>query len=288
MREGLIDKSQLAVALAEQRQWGHRVVQGTLSNIAAGVMLLIFRPFRLGEYVDVAGIAGTVADIGLFTITMNTPDNVQITVPNSAVYGQTIKNYSVNETRRNDILVGISYDDDIGVAMDAIKGVLAADDRVLEQPEPLVAVVEMGDSSINIAVRPWSKRTDYWSLRCDLLRALKEQVEAAGCSIPYHGSRTAAGSYLGDRLRALQAAHGNFQYIPCISGGAAPEGSRRGGADDVAFTEHADLKKWRVFLCGNPQMVYRGRDRAAAAGARTADIYADPYELKDLRKTPRS
>jgi NAD(P)H-flavin reductase/ferredoxin len=104
----------------------------------------------------------------------------------------------------------------------------------------------------------------------------------------YHGSRTAAGSYLGDRLRALQTAHGNFQYVPCISGAAAPEGYRRGRADDVAFSEHADLKKWRVFLCGNPQMVYGGRDRAVAAGARIADIYADPYELKDLRKIPRS
>ena len=104
----------------------------------------------------------------------------------------------------------------------------------------------------------------------------------------YHGSQTAAGSYRGDQLRALQAAHGNFQYIPCISGEVAPEGYRRGRADDVAFSEHANLKEWRVFLCGNPQMVYGGRDRAVAAGAHIADIYADPYELKDLRKKPRS
>ena len=160
-------------------------LQGSLSNFAAGVMLLIFRPIHVGDFVEVGGIGGSVAEIGIFTTTLNTGDNIRITIPNANVFGETIKNYSVNETRRNDIIVGISYDDDIGVAMDAIKGVLAADDRVLDEPEPLIAVVEMGDSSINIAVRPWSKRTDYWSLRCDLLPALKEQVEAAGCSIPY-------------------------------------------------------------------------------------------------------
>jgi small conductance mechanosensitive channel len=139
----------------------------------------------VGDYVEVGGSAGSVAEIGIFTITLNTADNIRITIPNAKVFGETIKNYSLNETRRNDIVVGISYDDDIGVAIDAIKKVLAADDRVLEEPEPLVAVVEMGDSSVNIVVRPWSKREDYWALRCDLLRALKEQVEAAGCSIPY-------------------------------------------------------------------------------------------------------
>lgn len=105
----------------------------------------------------------------------------------------------------------------------------------------------------------------------------------------YHGSQTVSGFYLGDELRAMEAAHGNFQYIPCFSGEAGEaEGYRQGRADDVAFSEHTDLKDWRVFLCGNPRMVYSGRDQALTAGARIADIYADPYELKDLRKKPRS
>jgi NAD(P)H-flavin reductase/ferredoxin len=103
----------------------------------------------------------------------------------------------------------------------------------------------------------------------------------------YHGSQTIAGLYLGDELRALEAAHGNFQYIPCVSREAEQEGYRQGRADDVAFSAHTDLKDWRVFLCGYPQMVYSAKDRALAAGAGTADIYTDPYELKDLRKTPR-
>ena len=104
----------------------------------------------------------------------------------------------------------------------------------------------------------------------------------------YHGSETAAGLYLGDQLRALEAAHGNFHYVPCVSGEVAPEEYRHGRADDVAFSEHTDLKEWRVFLCGSPQMVYGGRDRAVTSGAQITDIYADPYELKDLRIIPRS
>jgi small conductance mechanosensitive channel len=160
-------------------------LQGTLANFAAGVMLLVFRPIRVGDYVEVAGVAGSVREIGVFTTVMHTPDNVRITVPNGSIFGTTIKNYSANETRRNDIVVGISYDDDIQVALDTIQRVLSADQRVLADPEPVVAVSEMADSSINIVVRPWCAAGDYWPLRFDLTRALKEQLEAAGCSIPY-------------------------------------------------------------------------------------------------------
>jgi small conductance mechanosensitive channel len=160
-------------------------MQGTLSNFAAGVMLLLFRPFRVGHYVEVGGTAGSVAEIGIFSTTLNTPDNVQITVPNSSVYGQVIKNYSANDTRRNDLVVGISYSDDIGRAVDAIQKALAADGRVLKEPEPVIAVGDLGDSSVNLVVRPWCRSDDYWSLRFDLTRALKEQVEAAGCRIPF-------------------------------------------------------------------------------------------------------
>jgi small conductance mechanosensitive channel len=160
-------------------------LQGTLANFAAGVMLLVFRPIRVGDFVEVAGVAGSVREIGVFTTVMHTGDNVRITIPNGSIFGTTIKNYSANETRRNDIVVGISYDDDIQVAIDTIKRVLSSDNRVLADPEPVVAVAEMGDSSINLFVRPWCAAGDYWPLRFDLMRALKEQLEAAGCSIPY-------------------------------------------------------------------------------------------------------
>ena len=160
-------------------------MQGTLSNVAAGVMLLLFRPFKVGDWVDIGGTSGKVMGVRLFSTLLSTPDNVEITVPTAQVYGNTIKNFTANDTRRNDILVGISYDDDIGIAIQTIKDVLSRDDRVLSDPEPVVAVLEMADSSVNIMVRPWCATADYWDLRFDLMRALKEQLETAGCSIPY-------------------------------------------------------------------------------------------------------
>lgn len=160
-------------------------LQGTLSNVSAGVMLLVFRPFEVGDYIEAGGTAGSVQAIGLFMTTLNTPDNVRILVPNSSVFGQTIKNYAANDTRRNDMVVGVSYDDDLATAVDTINKILAADSRVLADPEPFVAVAELADSSVNIVVRPWCKKEDYWGLRCDMMRTLKEQLEAAGCSIPY-------------------------------------------------------------------------------------------------------
>ncbi len=160
-------------------------LQGTLSNFAAGAMLLLFRPFRPGDYVEVGGVAGSVAEVGIFTTVLDTPDNVRVTIPNSSVYGQTIKNYSANENRRVDLVMGISYSDDIGRAIDAISRVVRSDKRVLSDPEPQIAVAELGDSSVNIVVRPWCRGTDYWNLRFDLTRELKQQLEAAGCSIPF-------------------------------------------------------------------------------------------------------
>jgi small conductance mechanosensitive channel len=160
-------------------------LQGTLSNVAAGVMLLIFRPFRVGDFVDAGGVAGTVESVGLFVTRLKTPDNVHIIAPNSGINGGTIKNFSSPETRRNDLVMGISYEDDIGLAIQTIKSVLDADERVLKDPEYTVAVGELADSSVNLVVRPWCKASDYWTLRFDLNRTLKERLEAAGCSIPY-------------------------------------------------------------------------------------------------------
>jgi small conductance mechanosensitive channel len=160
-------------------------LQGTLANFSSGVMLLVFRPFRVGDYVDAGGTAGSVVSIGVFSTTLNTPDNVRIVVPNSSVYGQTIKNYSANDTRRNDLVVGVAYNDDLGRAIETIKSVVTSDPRVLKEPAPVVAVSELADSSVNLVVRPWCSKEDYWGLRFDLTRKLKEELERAGCSIPF-------------------------------------------------------------------------------------------------------
>ena len=160
-------------------------LQGTLSNFAAGVMLLIFRPFKIGDYVDAGGTAGSVIEIGVFSTTLHSPDNVRIVVPNSGVYGQIIKNFSANENRRNDLVIGISYTDNISKAIEVIKSCLDGDDRVLKDPAPVIAVAELADSSVNLVVRPWCHRDNYWPLRFDLTRRIKEQLEANGCTIPF-------------------------------------------------------------------------------------------------------
>jgi len=160
-------------------------LQGTLSNFAAGTMLLVFRPIHIGDFVEVAGVAGAVKEIGIFTTTIHTGDNVKIIVPNTSVYGGTIKNYTTNPTRRIDLVMGISYGDDIGVAITAIENVVKANENVLADPPPTIAVAELGDSSVNIVVRPWVNGSEYWPTRFALTRALKEGLEAAGCTIPF-------------------------------------------------------------------------------------------------------
>lgn len=160
-------------------------LQGTLSSFAAGVMLLLFRPFKIGDFVEIAGSAGSVFELGIFSTSLNTGDNIRITIPNSAVYGQVIKNYSTNETRRIDLVIGVSYGDELGKAAQIIQDVLAKDSRVLTEPASTVAVSELGDSSVNFVVRPWVKGGDYWPARFDLVRAIKEGLEAGGCSIPF-------------------------------------------------------------------------------------------------------
>ena len=160
-------------------------LQGTLSNFAAGVMILVFRPFGIGDFVDAGGVSGTVDEIGIFVTTLHTPDNVRIIVPNAQIGIGTIKNFSANETRRIDLVMGISYNDDIGKAIEVMQGVLDRDSRILADPAPTIGVSELADSSVNLGVRPWCAAVDYWSTRFDLNRALKEDLEAAGCSIPY-------------------------------------------------------------------------------------------------------
>ena len=150
------------------------------------MLLLLFRPFRGGDFVEVAGVKGSVVEIGIFTTVLTTPDNVKIIVPNSSIYGATITDYAAYDTRRNDLLIGVSYGDNLADAEAAIRRVIESDDRVLKDPEPVIAVAELADSSVNFVVRPWCKTPDYWTLRFDLTRRIKEELlEASGCSIPF-------------------------------------------------------------------------------------------------------
>ena len=160
-------------------------LQGTLSNVAAGVMLLLLRPFKIGDYVEVAGHAGTVSAVTLFVVELTTPDNVQITVPNSQVWGAAVKNYSHNATRRVDLTIGIAYEDDIGRAMAAIQEAIAQDRRSLADPAPLVAVAALGESAVDLVVRVWCQADDYWPLHFHLNRAIKERLDTDGITIPY-------------------------------------------------------------------------------------------------------
>jgi len=160
-------------------------LQGTLTNVAAGVMLLFFRPFKIGDYVEAGGKAGTVKAIDLFMTEFATPDNVRILVPNGKIWGDSVVNYSHHKARRVDLVVGIDYGDDIDKAFAAIKKAIAADTRVHAEPEPLVAVTELGDSSVNIVIRVWCDAGDYWPLKFALTKAFKEELDASGISIPF-------------------------------------------------------------------------------------------------------
>ena len=160
-------------------------LQGTLSNVAAGVMLLLFRPFKVGDYVEAGGHAGTIKAVSLFVTEMATPDNVQILIPNSAVWGASVMNYSFHPRRRVDFLIGIGYGDDIGKAMTAVRAVIDADSRALKDPEPMVVVGELGDSSVNLIVRVWCNAGDYWGVKFDMTKAIKERLDADGIEIPF-------------------------------------------------------------------------------------------------------
>lgn len=160
-------------------------LQGTLSNVAAGVMLLLFRPFKVDDYVEVGGVGGTVKSVTLFLTEMVTPDNIEIIVPNGQVWGAVIKNYSHNATRRCDINVGISYDDDISAARAAVMECVAADTRALRDPEAAVIPMGFGDSSVDLQIRVWTKSEDFWDFKWDLTEKIKEKFDERGITIPY-------------------------------------------------------------------------------------------------------
>lgn len=172
----VLGAASLAVGLA---------LQGTLSNVAAGIMILIFRPFKLDDYVTIAGVSGTVKDVNLFVTELATPDNVQIIVPNSGAWGSTVTNYSAHDTRRVDVTVGIDYADDADEAIGIIRGLISRDERAFDTPEPFVAVTNLGDSSVDITLRVWTRSADYWDLRHALIKDIKGAFDKSSISIPY-------------------------------------------------------------------------------------------------------
>lgn len=172
----IIGAAGLAIGLA---------MQGSLSNFAAGVLIIIFRPFKIGDFIDAGGVKGIVEEISIFTTNLRTPDNLGVVVPNSAITGGSITNFAAKDTRRVDMTFGISYDDDIATAKRVIWEVLNGDERILKDPAPIVGVMELADSSVNLVVWPWVKRTDFLTVKFDLNERIKAALEGAGCSIPY-------------------------------------------------------------------------------------------------------
>ena len=160
-------------------------LQGSLSNFASVVLLLIFRPFKIDDFIDTAGHQGAVKEIGIFTTTLASPDNRKVILPNASVTGGSIVNFSGNDTRRVDMVACIGYGDDIGKAREVLLGICKAHPLVLDEPGTVVEVVEMADSSVNLVVRPWSKTSDYWSVYFDLMRTMKEEFDKEGISIPF-------------------------------------------------------------------------------------------------------
>ena len=160
-------------------------LQGTLANIAAGVLLLFLRPFKIGEYIDAGGVAGTVREIGLFATEFESYDGIFVMVPNSQLASAAITNYSRLPTRRLDLVIGISYGDNMNQAMTVLNDLLVHDDRILKEPAHQVMVKELADSSVNLNLRCWTKRQDYWSLLFDLTKQAKERLDKHGISIPF-------------------------------------------------------------------------------------------------------
>jgi len=172
----IIAAAGLAVGLA---------LQGSLSNLAAGVMIILFRPFKIGDFVEAGGTAGTIEEISIFTTIFRTPDNKQVIVPNNAITDGIITNVSAKPERRVDLVIGVGYDDDLSKVKSVLKKVVSADKRVLKDKDITIAVSELADSSVNLVVRPWVKTEDYWGVYFDLTETIKTTFDKEGISIPY-------------------------------------------------------------------------------------------------------
>lgn len=160
-------------------------LQGSLANFAAGFLLILFRPFRVDDYIEAGGTGGIVEEIHVLTTQLRTPDNKTVIVPNSKILGDNIVNYSRKGTRRVDMVFGIGYGDDIDKARKVMSAVIAADSRILKDPAPVVAVSELGDSSVNFVVRPWVKAGDYWNVFFEVTETIKKKLDENGISIPF-------------------------------------------------------------------------------------------------------
>ena len=172
----IIGAAGLAVGLA---------LQGSLSNFASGVLLIMFRPFKAGDFVEVAGVSGVVEEVQIFSTVLKTGDNKTVIIPNGGITGGTITNYSTKPTRRIDLVIGVSYDANLSQTKDVLAKVVAADERVLDEPGVTIAVSELADSSVNLVVRPWVKSGDYWPTYFALTENIKVALDEAGIEIPY-------------------------------------------------------------------------------------------------------
>jgi small conductance mechanosensitive channel len=160
-------------------------LQGSLANFASGVLIVMFRPYKVGDFVEAAGISGSVLQVQILTTVLKTGDNKQIIVPNGQIMGSIITNYSANDTRRVDLTIGIGYDDDIDKARDTMQELIDADERILKDPASLIAVSELADSSVNFVVRVWVKSGDYSVVKFDMTEAIKKRFDKEGISFPY-------------------------------------------------------------------------------------------------------
>lgn len=172
----IIGAAGLAIGLA---------LQGALSNFAAGVLMIVFRPFKSGDYIEGGGVSGTVGQIQIFTTELLTPDNKLVIVPNANMMGSNITNYSANSTRRVDMVIGVGYGDDLSKVKQVLQNIIDAEPRIHKSPETRIAVKELGDSSVNLVVRPWVNTGDYWGVYFDLTETIKIRFDAEGISIPY-------------------------------------------------------------------------------------------------------
>ncbi len=172
----LLGAAGLAVGLA---------LQGSLSNFAAGVLIVLFRPYKVGDWIEGGGVSGAVEEVQILTTVLKTGDNKRVIIPNSQIMGTTITNYSANETRRVDLIVGVSYSDDLDKVRKELEGLVAADERILKDPAVTIAVSELADSSVNFVLRPWVKTADYWGVYFDLTEAIKKRFDEVGISIPF-------------------------------------------------------------------------------------------------------
>jgi small conductance mechanosensitive channel len=160
-------------------------LQGSLANFASGVLIILFRPFKSGDYVEIAGDGGTVEEISIFTTQLTTPDNKHMIIPNGNITSEVIINYSAKPTRRLDLVVGVAYDADLNKTQELLRKIISEEPRILPEPAPRVEVLELGDSSVNFAFRPWVDTAEYWNVRFDILKKIKIELDNAGIGIPF-------------------------------------------------------------------------------------------------------